>query len=343
VKALLRRLAARRAQLGQRQVVLRGLREQLAEADRRLGGLRAAAQTADRTLAQQLVGAYEGARPNLISVVIGSRGFNDLLDRITFVERITIQNGHVLGRVRAARRAVAAEACTLGTLSVRTQVAAGQLRTARNRMTAEQVELLTRELAAAKAEAVGGGELASAQALVTKLTRELESLRSAISSPPTALSSPPAARTAAPASSTAAAAPPAFPMPSDEVAPSATWSTGQGVNIAAPAGTPELAVCTGTIVLHGIGGLGPWTPVLHCDHPIAGQSFVYYGFAGPADLAPIATDVTRGLTIAQVGPGTIATSSGPHLEIGFADASGTPLGHAYATRLLPLLRAADAS
>ena len=132
-------------------------------------------------------------------------------------------------------------------------------------------------------------------------------------------------------------------MPAGNVAPPATWSLGEGVSIAAPAGIPELAVCSGTIVLHGIGGLGPSTPVLRCDRPLSGHLYVYYGYAGPKRLAAIGANVTRGQPLARVGDGTIGTSAGPHLEIGFADSSGAPLGSATAGQMLTLLRAAYAT
>src|SRR6185312_4788513 len=74
-----------------------------------------------------------------------------------------------------------------------------------------------------------------------------------------------------------------FPLPKGSASPPGTWSLDQGVDISAPGNTPELAVCSGTIVLHGIGGFGPWAPVLHCDGSIDGYSYVYYGHAGPLD------------------------------------------------------------
>ena len=54
-------------------------------------------------------------------------------------------------------------------------------------------------------------------------------------------------------------------------------------------------------VLHGIGGFGPSAPVLHCDSPLVGYSYVYYGHAGPGDWTPIGTHVSQGQVISQVG------------------------------------------
>ena len=93
----------------------------------------------------------------------------------------------------------------------------------------------------------------------------------------------------------------------------------QGVDYAAPGGTPECAMGDGTIIGEGgpgLGGYGPWAPILKItDGPLAGRS-VYYGHAGP-DLVPVGAHVTNGQQITIVGYGIVGISTGPHLEIGF--------------------------
>jgi murein DD-endopeptidase MepM/ murein hydrolase activator NlpD len=126
-------------------------------------------------------------------------------------------------------------------------------------------------------------------------------------------------------------------MPKGDASPPGTWSLDQGVDISAPGGTPELAVCSGTIVLHGIGGFGPWAPVLHCDGSVGGYSYVYYGHAGPANQLPVGTHVSAGQVMSEVGPGIVGISTGPHLEIGFADSSGSPIGSGSASTMMSLL------
>jgi hypothetical protein len=93
-------------------------------------------------------------------------------------------------------------------------------------------------------------------------------------------------------------------------------------------------------VLHGIGGFGPWAPVLHCDSPLDGYSYVYYGHAGPANQLPVGTHVSAGQVISEVGPGIVGISSGPHIEIGFCDSSGAPLGGGTAATMMSLLQSA---
>ena len=40
----------------------------------------------------------------------------------------------------------------------------------------------------------------------------------------------------------------------------------------------------------------------------------------------------------SVGPGIVGISTGPHLEIGFSDGSGTPVGSGSASAMMSLLQ-----
>lgn len=118
-----------------------------------------------------------------------------------------------------------------------------------------------------------------------------------------------------------------FPLPSGQHGAKSTWSVDQGVDVTAPAHTPLLAVGDGTIVRRGINGFGPDAPVLKLDQPgPGGERYVYYGHAGPGNAVRLGTHVHAGAVIGEVGAGIVGLSTGPHLEIGFSDAMGTPRG-----------------
>ena len=240
-------------------------RAELEGAEARLAGLERGQVSVQRVLAAQLVGTYEGGRPQLIDVVLASTGVEDLLSQLALARRIGAHDAQVLADVRGARAAVASEAVRVGALSPRPE-----------RLVARPAP---------------PGEIVA-------------------------------------------------PLPATAVAPVATWSVGEGVDIAAPADTVERAVCSGTIILRGIGGLGPWTPVLRCAQAVGGHHDVFYGAAGPARLPRIGDRVVAGQPIARVGGGIVGDSSGPHLQIGFTDAGGTPLGSDATRRMLGLLHAA---
>jgi peptidoglycan hydrolase CwlO-like protein len=353
IASLSGRLASVQRDLDAKRTELLRLRSQLTSAQATLQRLEGTVAADQRVLAQQLVGSYEGAKPDIVDVVLEATGFNDLLERLAFAQRIGQQDAQIVGNVKAARRAVSAEAIRLGALSARQTVLAEQALSERNQVATLRVRLVSQRLAAATAASAKAGQLAGAKSQVTSLTHQLAQLQAAqraATSPGSSGGSASASSSGSSSqgSSNGAAGRPTgpasrgfeFPMPKADVSPPATWSLDDGVDIAAPGGTPELAVCSGTIVLHGIGGFGPSAPVLHCDSPLAGYDYVYYGHAGPGNWTPIGTHVSQGQVISQVGYGIVGISSGPHLEIGFADASGSPIGPSSAPAMMSLLRSA---
>ena len=356
IASLSSRLAGVQDDLNAKRNELLRLRARLTAAQVRLARLERIVRADQRVLAAELVGSYEGARPDIVDVVLEATGFNDLLERLAFAQRIGRQDARIASNVKAARQAVSAQAIRLGSLSQRQNQLTEQALTERNQVAALRVRLVSQRLTAAQAASAKAGQLASARTQVGSLTRELARLQSAqrAGAPRTSTGSGGGGGSAAGdggsgagsrGSSGGAAHGPVshgfeFPMPKGDVSPPATWSLDDGVDIAAPGGTPELAVCSGTIVQHGIGGFGPSAPVLHCDSPLAGYDYVYYGHAGPGSWTPIGTHVSQGQVISQVGYGIVGISSGPHLEIGFADSSGSPIGPSSAPTMMSLLRSA---
>src|SRR5205807_10229957 len=109
-------------------------RTQLVAARRRLARLQAYLVRANALLTSQLVGSYEGQTPDIVSVVLDSTGLQDLLEQLSFQQRIHTQNALVISTVRAARRAVVTEATQLGRLEVRQQALTQQVLSRRNQL-----------------------------------------------------------------------------------------------------------------------------------------------------------------------------------------------------------------
>jgi peptidoglycan hydrolase CwlO-like protein len=76
------------------------LRSQLRDARGRLVILRLQLARDRDVLARQLVGQYESAQPDLVSVVLDAHGFADLLERLDQLKRIADQNTTTTTRVR---------------------------------------------------------------------------------------------------------------------------------------------------------------------------------------------------------------------------------------------------
>ena len=350
IASLERQLSAIQKDLDAKRAELLKLRSALEAARIRLAQLQAYEAHAEAVLAQQLVSSYESDRPDLVHVVLESSGFQDLLERLTFMQRIRKQDTQVVSQVRAARRAVAAEATRLGALELRQQRLTEQVLHQRNSMAQTRVTLVRQQLAVAQIRRQKAGQLASARNRVADLQNQLASAEAAqaaqAAQSQAASSGSSSGRASSGSSSAPASSPPVssggftFPLPKDAASSPSSWSLDQGVDISAPGDTPEYAVCSGTIVLHGIGGFGPWAPVLHCDSPIGGYDYVYYGHAGPANQLPVGSHVGAGQVMSSIGPGIVGISTGPHLEIGFADSSGSPIGGGSASTMMSLLQGA---
>jgi len=342
------------ADLSAKLAELNRLKYELAAARTRLAQLEAFEAHAEAVLAKQLVNSYESDRPDLVSIVLESTGFQDLLERLSFAQRIQKQDVQIITGVRRARREVAAEAVRLGALEVRQQALTAVVLSERDQLTSTRLSLLRQRVVVARLRGVKAGQLANVRAQVGSLQDQLSQQLAAAAARAAAARAAAARATAARAASSGSSsggsssggssgasysAPSVsssgfvFPLPKSAASGPGSWSEDQGVDISAPGDTPEYAVCSGTIVLHGIGGFGPWAPVLHCDSAIGGYSYVYYGHAGPSDQLPVGTHVGAGSVISSVGPGIVGMSTGPHLEIGFADSSGSPIGGGASTMM----------
>jgi murein DD-endopeptidase MepM/ murein hydrolase activator NlpD len=360
IAALEHRISVIQADLTAHMAQLVQLRGQLTAAKIRLAQLKAYAAHTEAVLSRQLVSTYEQEQPDIVSVVLESSGFQNLLERLAFADRVKKQDVQVVQRVRAARRAEAAEAVRLGALEVRQQKITDQITKERNGLLANRTTLLHQRIAVAELRAREAGQLNSARDQVASLRKQLSQAQAAqaaqaakaaqaaqVAPAPASPSSSSSSSSSSASSGSSSSSPPpsapssggfVFPLPKSAASSPGTWSLDQGVDISAPGDTPEYAVCSGTIVLHGIGGFGPWAPVLHCDSPIDGFDYVYYGHAGPQYQLAVGTHVSAGQVMSSIGPGIVGISTGPHLEIGFSDGAGSPIGPQTAGTMMSLLQ-----
>ncbi len=323
------------ATLDRRGAQLAAVHIRLAAERARLDQLERTEGHAEKVLATQLVDNYEASPPDVVNVVIEATSVGDLLDRIRLAHVVQQEDARVVASVRAARRAVSSEAIRLGVIDAREQRIAAEVGGQQNALDRAQLAAVQQELSAIQLHSAKEIRLARKRGTVASLEQQLAQLEAAgvAESPGGSSTGPPSAKRRHARSFT-------FPLPRSDTSPPSTWDSGQGVDLSAPGDTPEYAVCSGTIVLRGMGGFGPWAPVLHCDRPLDGNSYIYYGYAGPQHQLPVGTHVNSGRVMSSVGPGIVGISSGPQLELGFCDASGNPIGPQTASTMLSLLQAA---
>lgn len=312
------RIAPIQRDLDAKRAELLRIRGEARAARKRLDILELRLRRSERALASNLTQRYRSDSPDFITVILESRGFADLIERADFYRRVRDEDVRVLADVRHARIAVAALATQLGALEARQQKITEQSLVQRDRLESIRIALVNRRGGLAGARAARRARLAALEARRKGLERRLRRLR------PGSFASP---------GSVASGGGYVFPLPKSAASSPDSWSEDDGVDISAPGHTPLLAIGSGTIVLHGIGGFGDWAPVLHLD---SGQC-IYYGHAGPGNSVPVGTHVGAGQTIGEVGAGIVGISTGPHLEIGFCGSSGAPIGPSTSSAMHSLL------
>ena len=87
------RLTEVEADLAAAEAKLRETQEQLATERRRLERLRKRLAEGREELADQLVSSYKQDQPDIVSLVIASHDFADLIERVEYVKRLQERNG----------------------------------------------------------------------------------------------------------------------------------------------------------------------------------------------------------------------------------------------------------
>jgi peptidoglycan hydrolase CwlO-like protein len=137
------RLSALQSELMTREHQLIGVQTALLAARTRLVNLENRLRVSSSDLEANLVARYEGGSPDLMSVILSSNGFNDLLNKIDDLNRIGHQDAQIVGATRTARAEVSREATALGGLEVRDRNLTDSVLAQRNQVAALQAALLT--------------------------------------------------------------------------------------------------------------------------------------------------------------------------------------------------------
>jgi murein DD-endopeptidase MepM/ murein hydrolase activator NlpD len=319
-------LSAAEGRLAAIQVALRRERTHLAALELQLA-------RADRALSANLRSQFESDAPDLVTVILRAHGFADLLDRLEFVRVAKEHDQRVIEGDRRARTVVIAAADRLGALNQREQALTAAILSRRNDVDRIRLGLVDRMIAIENSRSANAAGLRQAEAQRSRLVSQIARIQVAAQRGAGGGGGGGGGGGSVSPGNVLRGGGIVFPLPGGAASPPGTWSNDQGVDISAAGHTPLLAIGSGTIVLHGIGGFGPDAPVLHLDD----GRYIYYGHAGPGNAVAIGTHVGAGQVISEVGAGIVGISSGPHLEIGFADGNGTPLGPGTAGAMHSLL------
>lgn len=322
VAALRAREAEVRARLAAKQAELNHAEAELDRAKKHLAIVRARLKRALVALRERLVAIYQAGTPDLLSVIVESGGYEELLNRSEYLNRINGLDEAVVSRVRELRDQVKRTVARLRSAKLRIEAA-------RDAIAAEE-----QALAGARSAVQGRqGELVAARrgreaalARIGAHEHRVEGKLAEIS-----------AEIAAQLQSTSSAPLPAGPIrygsgqliwPVDGPVVSGfgpRWGRmHEGIDIAAPAGTPIRAADAGSVVLveseSSSGGYGNFSCL---DHGGGLQTC----YAHQSSIAVSSGSVSQGDVIGYVGCTGHCYGDHLHFEVRIGGAPTDPLGY----------------
>jgi murein DD-endopeptidase MepM/ murein hydrolase activator NlpD len=235
------------AQLSQKQA-------ELEEAQARLDHLKVRLREAVQLLEQRLVAIYETNEPDLITVLLQSHGFDDVLARTEYMRTLQNQDNDIVARVRSLRNEM--------------QVTVDTVRSARDQIAAHKQELEATRLKLRKRT----DELASARraqhATLTQVRNQQDDLEGDLSEISEKIAQQLAANSGALPAGPVRAGSGMFIWPVNGPVVSGfgpRWgSFHEGIDIAVPTGTQIRAAASGTVSIAGsVSGYGNYTCVDH--------------------------------------------------------------------------------
>ncbi len=309
-------LAGVQTELDAKQAELIRVRDELEVARDRLERARAKLELARGALADRLVELYKADQPDALTVVLEADGFDDLLERTEFLERISDQDRDIVERVRALKVRTELEEAKLAELEQVSQDAAEVVLSRRNEIAASRDRLAVAQGELVSVRNDRRGALSTVRNTRVRLEGDLEELEATQAKVAQQLMNP-----AAPAAGPIKQGSGSFIWPVDGTLTSPfgqRWGRlHAGIDIAAPDGTPIRAADSGSVVLAAYtGGYGNYTCVQH-----AGSLSTCYahqsGFA-----TSVGASVSQGQVIGYVG--NTGASYGAHLHFEIR-VNGTPV------------------
>ena len=306
IRGTQRRLGVVQDDLDEARNELLTVRDKLEVARDRLVRARSELKQARGGLEDRLVELYKADQPDALTVILEADGFNDLLERTDFLERISDQDGTVIRKVRVLKARAEKSERQLAGLERRRQLAAETILRRRDDIAASRDRLATAQGDLRSARNGRRTILArvrtsrrSAQEDLAAMEREQSRIRSQLAGGP-GVSAGPVKRGSG-----------RFIYPTNGTFTSPfgmRWGRlHAGIDIAAPVGTPIRAVDSGRVAIAGpTGGYGNYTCIQH-----GGGISTCYGHQSRIGVS-VGSSVSQGQVIGAVG--NTGNSTGPHLH-----------------------------
>jgi murein DD-endopeptidase MepM/ murein hydrolase activator NlpD len=318
--------------LQQKRAEVQRVQDRLEVARDRLVRLRARLKEATGVLSTRLVEIYKDDEPDVLTVILSSDGFGDMLDRTAFLDRISEQDRGIVTRVRELKRDTTSLTRQLSDLEAEKQSAADAIEAQKNEVARARAQLVARQ-----------GDLADARAGRRQLLAGVREDRHGLQEDLDDLKQEQAAVQARVRAAQASAASSAsggggggggkirrgsggliWPV-NGSVSSGFGMRWGRlhaGVDIPVPIGTPVHAAQSGHVIIAGpTGGYGNYVCIAH-----GGAMSTCYGHNSSLNVSQ-GQSVKQGQVIAQSGNTGHSTGPHCHFEVRINGAPVDPMGY----------------
>jgi murein DD-endopeptidase MepM/ murein hydrolase activator NlpD len=296
-------LDVKRTQLVRTQTQLRTVRAQLAQLRARLAHARV-------VLARRLVELYKDGQPDIISVVLSSKGFAQLLENGAYLRRIGAQDREIITAVRDAKAQAASAVTRLATLEARQQAITTAIFQRRNAVVQVKQAVQGRQARIDAARGAKRALLHRVNAQASKLDDDISVLRQQESKIEAQLRSAPGVGAIPPGPIRGGGRfiwPVNGPITSPFCERRAWEACHPGIDIGVPSGTPIRAAGSGVVAIAGwVSGYGNYTCINH-----GGGFSTCYGHQSRIEVS-VGQRVTQGQIIGLTG--CTGLCFGPHLH-----------------------------
>jgi len=327
VDALQRRQDAIQRDLDEKRGELLRTQDELRIVRARLARLRVRLRDARETLAARLVEVYKSDEPDIVSVVLDSDGFAELLENGAYLQRIGEQDRRIITAVRAAKAEAATATRRLSALERRQQAITDAIYERRNEVARARIAVEGKRDAIGRVRADKRRLLRSVKESAGELHEDIKALQAQqakIEKKIQAAQNP--TSTATSGGAVAGNGRFIWPVNGPITSPfceSRSWENCHpGIDIAVPEGTPVHAGGSGTVIMAGYnGGYGNYTCI---DH--GGGVSTCYAHQSSIQVS-VGQHVSQGQVIGLSGNTGFSTGPHMHFEVRVNGAVTNPLNY----------------
>jgi murein DD-endopeptidase MepM/ murein hydrolase activator NlpD len=309
--------------LAGKQAELRSTQDKLEKAKDRLARLKVYFAKAQKVLAGRLVQMYKDGEPDVLTVVLESNGFADMLERTQFLDRITNQDKQIITRVRYLKTETTRQTKQLGVLQKRQTAAAQAIEARRNQVAAVKGKLVSSRTDLQGARDGRAAVLSRVKSSRKHLEGDLSKMQAQVQAQLRAAQQGPSVGAGPIRRGTGSMIWPVNgPITSPFCERRAWEACHPGIDIGVPSGTPIRAADSGRVAIAGwTGGYGNYTCIQH-----TASLSTCYGHQSSIQVS-VGQNVSQGQVIGLTGCTGLCFGPHLHFEVRINGAVTNPLNY----------------